>query len=232
MSGSISEPRMMTMKQLDHKTKVETVAFVIFLISSLPMFVGFGAFEIIDHFNVRELQDEGDPMAFVWMLSAVVFTILGMCFCAWVTLLALRKMPGMRESMPALWEDEDGEPLPQPKEPKKPTPEGKKKLNRFRYWLTLVLLSLIGLMMGVFMLASDKHWQNFMRWTEEEGLEGLDGIIYNIGEVAILIAFIAVFVYFLHAFFSSSYGSYLKPYLQDPPKDDDQETISEGVDNQ
>lgn len=216
-------------KPLSHKMKVNNVVFVIMLISMLPVFVGFGAFEIMDAFDVRELREEGREVeAFMWSLASVVTVFIGVYVCAQITLYCMRHMHGMKESMMSIWEDDDGEEIPEPPEPKPLSKEGLQKLNRIRMAMTILLMACIGLISGVFMVGILDKVHEFFGYDPKADNEDIIAFAMGSLELVIGITVLAVLWYIFYRILRSEYGSFIKPIIPDPVT----HTDNEGVEKQ
>ena len=212
-------------RELTHDEKVEMVVFFIILLSTLPVFIGFGAFEIIDHFNVKELKEAGDPMALVWTLAGLVFTVIGIMFTGYLILYILRHWPRMREAFPALWEDEDGNPAPEniPKfldqeaERKPVPPKWKEWGERFTRGYVCFVMVIIGWLGGVVTTSSWDRIQEWLGITPEDIAEKT--MLYYKGEfydaIIIIITF-ACMMYAMHRMVTSKAMTPLKQFIPDP----------------
>lgn len=216
-------------KPLSHKAKVNNVVFVIMMISMLPVFVGFGAFEIMDVFDVRELREEGREVeAFMWSLASLVTVFIGVYVCANITLYAMRHMHGMKESMMSIWEDDDGEELPEP-EPKPLSKEGMQKLNKLRMVTSIFLMASIGMVSGILVYGLIVKVHEFFGYDPKADNEDIMAFAMGSLEIVIGITVLAVLWYIFYRILRSEYGSFIKPIIPDPVTHTEE---NEGVDKQ
>lgn len=222
-------------RRLTEAKKGENAGSMIFIMSMLPMFVGFGAFEIIDHFHVRELREAGDMTYMVWMLATVVFVVIGVYVCCLVYLYIFRHLPHMKESMMAIWEDENGEPIPEPPEPKPLAPEIREKTLRFGAYVVILLMSAVSLLVGIIATGLIQKWRDYMGGYEPvHEIGGMTATIMDIGELAIGIGALAVLFAILYKIVTSQWGAPMKTIMQDPKTQEDGYLPEEdsGVDNE
>ena len=216
-------------KPLSYNAKVNNVALPIMLISMLPVFVGFGAFEIIDHFDVRGLREEGKELeAFMWSLATMVFVFIGVYVCTHITLYAMKHTPRMRESIMVLWEDENGEQIPEP-EPKPIPKEKREALNEVSMVISILLLACVGMASGLIVAGIVKKIHDYFGY--ESLVEEGDMMAYAVDamEFAIGVLALAVLWYIFYRILKSHYGAPIKPIIPDPKIRDEE---IEGVEKQ
>lgn len=206
-------------KPLTHKQKASNVAGVIFIMSTLPMCVGLAIFTMMDELHIRELHDAGDPMYMVWTLATLVALVIGVEVCCHVILYVMRHSSGMKESMMAIWEDDDGEPIPEP-QPKPPTKEQKAKIDKLSMVLSLLLMACIGLLGGMIVSGSSIKIHETYGYDELKEAGDIMATLMDVADIAIMLTAMAVTTAILYALITHTWCSSIKQFIPDPVQDD------------
>ena len=211
-------------RELTHDEKSSMVVAVIMIIATIPVLFGFASAGIIDHFDVKALRDAGDPMAYVWVLSAMTVLMIGVVSTGYIALFIMKKWPRMREAFPAIWEDDEEEPLPETESrffynpDAKPVPQiWKERQEKFTRGYICFVLVIVGWIGGIICMASWDSIQDWLSITEQDIEQGT--MLYYKGEfyhaIIIIITF-AVMMYAMYRLLTSSVMSSFKQFIPDP----------------
>lgn len=215
------------MRELTHKDKASNVAFFLMLISMLPVFVGFGAFEILDVTDVRGLREQGQVLeAFVWSLGAMVLVVIGVYVCIYVTYYLMRKLPGMRESILTIWEDDEGEPLPPPA-PKPLSKEAQGRMNRLSMVISILIIVTVCTLGGMVTIGASEKTHEYFDYEAlvEEG--DIMALAVDALDAMVLIAVLSILTYVVYRFLGSDYGSSIKRIIPDPKSNTNEEGVED-----